>query len=158
MSDEPKLLNKQDAATYIGVSVRTLQRLTKRGEIPKATQPGPKGDELRFSTADLDRYLERHKPHALIRPMTPDTTNDTALVMREQMGEVGAQIASHLLILQDRLLTRKQASEEFGLSLAVISRAIKARELPVYAGGRHGSKVIKRSDLIRYISTLRPLS
>jgi predicted DNA-binding protein (UPF0251 family) len=151
-------LNKEDAAARIGVSVRTLQRITKAGEIPVSYERGKKGDEARYDEADLLAYLEKTKPHALMRPAaTPDATSDTALVKASQMQETLGLLASMLedrRLLDDRFLTYAQASDEFGLSMAVLRRAVAQEKLKLYPVGKRGAKVLRLSEVRAFVRSL----
>lgn len=50
----PAVWKKEDAARYLDVSVVTLLRLVRAGEVPHTRV----GRSLRFTKAALDRYLE----------------------------------------------------------------------------------------------------
>jgi excisionase family DNA binding protein len=129
----PELLNREAAAQYIGVSVRTLNRLVDRKEIPRSEVPGPKGQEARFDQSDLDAYLERNKPHALMRsgavlPATLDATTGAAQLavlfasaMRDALPPVPVE-----------LLPVSEAARRVGLPARVLKAAVDAGELPAH--------------------------
>jgi excisionase family DNA binding protein len=153
------LLNKEDAARYVGVSVRTLQRLVAKGEIARAEEKGPKGSEARFDTEDLDRYLERNKPQALYRPgaQLPALRQDAPLVTTgdapqniaplRAAGALAAFSASSKL-----LLSLHDASALTSLSRQHLRDAIHAGKLKGKIVGK-GYKML-RSDLEAYLKKL----
>ncbi len=156
------LLKKEDAAAYIGVSVRTLQRLAGRGEIPRSEERGPKGLEARFDSTDLDAYLEKHKPQALFRPSaaaplvtTRDMRQDAPLVTT---GGTGGQQSPGMAALaafgasSKLLLSLHDARALTGLSTQFLRDAIKTGKLKGRIIGK-GYK-IKRADLDNYIKKL----
>jgi excisionase family DNA binding protein len=58
-STEPEdgLWNTEQAAAYIGVHVKTLQKWVRLGKFPRIPLPGA-GKDFRFSKAKIDRWLE----------------------------------------------------------------------------------------------------
>ena len=50
----PAVWTREEAASYLALSVPTIMRLIKKGEIPHIRI----GRTLRFKKADLDKYLE----------------------------------------------------------------------------------------------------
>ena len=62
------LLKKPEAADFLGVSVRTLEGMIKRGVIP-AYKIGPKSVRLRRE--DLEEYLAGHRAAPVIEKVTP---------------------------------------------------------------------------------------
>lgn len=163
--------NKDEASRYLGVSVRTLQRMSvvvKEGETaPEGKIPGytwrnteTGRDETRFFKRNLDAYLHsRRKQHVSVVPAAPppaptDVTPDTALVRASQVQETLNLLASMLedrRLLDDRFLTYKEASEEFGLSMAVLRRAVADGRLNLYPIGRRGAKVLRLSEVRQFI-------
>lgn len=56
-SQWPALLKNDEAATYLGVSIDTVQKLTAARELRKITLPGTTA--ARYSRAELDAAIER---------------------------------------------------------------------------------------------------
>lgn len=54
MTAAPRALSQQDAATYLGISVRSLQRLTERGDLT----PVYLTSRPTYLRAELDAVLE----------------------------------------------------------------------------------------------------
>jgi excisionase family DNA binding protein len=79
-------VNKHEAATYLEMSVRTLQRLTAAGEIQAGEIKGKTGMVTDYHQDELDRYkrvqaAEKEAAPRVMRPhVAPDTpdTPDTA--------------------------------------------------------------------------------
>ena len=180
---EAQEYNKEDASKILGVSIRTLQRLTMRevkrgrkkvieGKIPSHKKKGPKGDETWYFKKDLDAYLaEQHKQVDLLPPgygVPPDTTTGAALVPVSQVQETLALLAQALeegrrlneqaaedrRLSDDRFLTLHEASEQFGLSLAVLRRAVEDKALKLYPVGRRGAKVLRLSEVRAFIRAI----
>lgn len=55
MSDAPRWKTKKEAAIYMGVSTRTVDRWVQMGLLQAYTLPG--GTRRRFRTGDLDKLL-----------------------------------------------------------------------------------------------------
>ena len=52
------LLNKHDAAAYLGISVRTLDRRIAAGRLPYVSdRPGAR---VHFRQSDLDQYIKKN--------------------------------------------------------------------------------------------------
>ena len=56
VAPQRELLTVQEAATRMRVSVPTVRRLIRRGDLP-AVQLGRKGASIRVDAAELDRWL-----------------------------------------------------------------------------------------------------
>ena len=105
---DQETFNKADAAAYIGVSVRTLMRLTgaKGGvaHLPKRRESAP----TMYAKAELDRYLASVTGMPIVSgiPVTPDTPGgDKAAVNAGVSRMPGVTDArSHLDTPDERLL------------------------------------------------------
>jgi excisionase family DNA binding protein len=53
------LITAQDVAEWIGVSVDTVQRYTRQGELPAFKLPAG----YRYDPDDVYAWLEKHRPH-----------------------------------------------------------------------------------------------
>ncbi len=168
-------MNKQEAAEYLDVSVRTLQRLTAQGEIIAGEVRGKTGMVTDYVKEELDRFKheEEHKAQDATRyvrpfvaPVTPDnaTLNQTALVL----GRAGNSPALVELIaaleqahtsrtppipVADKLtLSLAEAAQLSGLSRGHLRQAIEEKKLKARIIGR-GWRV-KREDLESYVKKL----
>jgi excisionase family DNA binding protein len=160
-------MNKEEAANYIGASVRTLQRLTGAGKIPVSYERGHKGDEARYSQSDLDAYLQSQKPAALMRPdagagdgngsasqaMSLVATHGAAgTAASAALIEAFAQIAAPVRVSEKFTLSLIEAAQLSGLSRGHLREAIEEKQLKARIIGR-GFRV-KRQDLEAYIRKL----
>jgi hypothetical protein len=157
--------NKEQARVHLGVSLRTLQRLTARDEnekdkIPFHRKPGKKGDETWYFKRDLDAYLAKRNPPVMMPGLAPDvpdvTPPDTALTRQG-----GADFLTALASLiedrrrdDDRFLTLHEASEQFGVSQAVLRRGVAQGKLKLYPVGIRGAKVLRLSEIRGFIREL----
>lgn len=57
MTDWPAMLKNDEAARYLGVSVDTVEKLTRARELRKITLPGTTA--ARYSRVELDAAIER---------------------------------------------------------------------------------------------------
>jgi len=172
-------LNKQQAAEYLGMSVRTLLRLTgeKIAHLPKRRQ----SEETFFDKSELDRFLLQSQngtsvmsavvtPDALgtptenqglmqrgagvsIAPVTLDTgdTRDTP-EMRLRMLAAFEAMASPVRLTDKLTLTLTEATLLSGLSRAYLRQAIHAGKLKARIIGK-GWRV-KREELDAYVKKL----
>jgi excisionase family DNA binding protein len=159
-------MNKEQAANYIGASVRTLQRLTGAGKIPVTYERGHKGDEARYTQSDLDAYLQSQRTPALMRPDTTATnggTDDTTQAMSlvttngaasgaAALIEAFAQMSAPVRVSEKFTLSLIEAAQLSGLSRGHLREAIEAKKLKARIIGR-GWRV-KREDLEAYIKKL----
>lgn len=160
-------MNKEQAANYIGTSVRTLQRLTGAGKIAVTYERGHKGDEARYSQSDLDAYLQSQKPAALMRPdasandgdasasqaMSLVTTNGAASgAAGSALIEAFAQMSAPVRVSEKFTLSLVEAAQLSGLSRGYLRQAIEEKKLKARIIGR-GWRV-KREDLEAYIKKL----
>ena len=63
----PRLFDREQAATYLGLSPWTIRGLEAKGVLPRVRVPLPDGGELRkllFDKADLDRLIEAWRDSA----------------------------------------------------------------------------------------------
>jgi excisionase family DNA binding protein len=155
-------MNKEEAANYIGASVRTLQRLTGAGKIPVSYERGHKGDEARYSQSDLDAYLQSQKTPALMRPevgagdgtaqaMSLVATNGAASGAAALI-EAFAQMSAPVRVSEKFTLSLVEAAQLSGLSRGHLRQAIEEKKLKARIIGR-GWRV-KREDLEAYIKKL----
>jgi excisionase family DNA binding protein len=173
-------MNKDDAATFLGISVRTLQRLTSEGVFQTTTQ-GKKGvatydeDDLRAwrEMSEEDRRKAREeaaerRSSTSLSPMTvtpgdsvtstslvATDTHDTTDTRREFARMIGEAVASGSAVANishKLVLTLKEASQLAGLSRDHLRGAIESKKLKGRIIGR-GFKV-KREDLEQYVRKL----
>jgi excisionase family DNA binding protein len=175
-------MNKHEAATYLDVSVRTLQRLTSVGEISAGEVRGKTGMVTDYAKEELDRYKDEQSHNAqdgtrYVRPhVTPDAPSEIQGLARRKQGVSIAPVAldtgdardtpemrTRMLAafeamaspvrLTDKLtLSLTEAALLSGLSRKHLRQAIEDRKLRARIIGR-GWRV-KRDDLDAYVKKL----
>jgi excisionase family DNA binding protein len=174
-------MNKQDAAEYLNISVRTLQRLTTDGKISVGEVRGRTGLVTDYTTEDLDHYKQAEReanPRAkdatrYVRPhvIPPDTalTSSSEALQRagseQGMAMLGKAIADALqahqtpaiaasdVPLRDKMtLSFKEAAKLSGVPVSHLRAAHTEGSL---RGGKIGRGVrVKRDDLEAYVKKL----
>lgn len=169
-------MNKQEAAEFLGVSVRALERYVQQGKVGGHYEKGKTRSTLVFDKAELEAFkaeLERKLYKPVVEPSNLDNpaTSDTALarlsqsssIQPERVEEEGlSAILEALLEHQSQriptpahyklLLTLTDAQALTGLSRVILREAITKGTLKAQIIGR--SWRVKRIDLERYIEKL----
>ncbi len=156
-------MNKQEAADHLGISIRTLQRLTSQGKIAARQERGKTGPVTVYDTEELDRYKRESEEEVTgrVRPsVAPGTPSESqALAIRQPrdlqslLDLFDRQRAPTLSDLAHKLvLTLDEAARLSGLSRGHLRQAISEGKLKGRIIGR-GFKV-KRSDLDAYVRKL----
>jgi hypothetical protein len=179
--DKDETLTKQEAADYIGVSVRQLIRLTGKGEV-RHLDKRRDSEATRYSRGELDRYLGK-LPSTVTAEVTDDTPvtaenngNSQALArrgfeavtpvtlgtgdaldtpeMRSRMLAAFEAMTSPVRITDKLTLSLTEASLLSGFSRDALREAISAGKLKAkIVKGRQGW-TIKRQDLDAYVRKL----
>ena len=164
--EDPQEMRKQEAAKYVGCSVRSLENYTSQGRIGVRYERSKTRPVALYSRAELDR-LKADLDSTLYAPaVTPgeeekrgfivkrESAPDLALVlsrlfeaMQEQAGK--EREPSILELAQMPLLKLKEAQRYSNLSRAELLAAIEAEELKATKGG--GEWKIRREALEEYI-------
>ena len=170
-------MNKQQAAEFLGVSVRALERYVQQGRIGVKYEKGKTRSTANFDQAELEEFRAELsqptiKPAVESRqiPTEPQPDSDQAVLYAGEITEFGeisvidklSSIIEGLLaksenqpsvpIADKLLLTIPEAQALTGLSKDVLRDAIQEGSLKAKVIGR--SWRIKRSDLEEYVSTL----
>jgi excisionase family DNA binding protein len=168
-------MNKQEAAEYLGISVRTLQRLTAQGEISAGEVRGKTGMVTDYAKEELDRFKQEEerkaqdatryvRPH--VTPVTPDnaTPAQTALALGRAgnspalvelitaLEQAHAARTQPVPVFEKLTLSLAEASQLSGLSRNHLRQAIEEKKLKARIIGR-GWRV-KREDLEAYVKKL----
>lgn len=171
------MLTKKEAAEYLGVSTRTLERYVKSGKLSVRYEDSTNGEIALFDSDELDRFAD-DKQTPRIKPAANDsslatTTSDT--LSRNSSGVVGGLIAPFqeltdrlIFALSDHeqrqekitpdklrgklLLTLSEAQIMTGLSRELLMEAIKDGRLPSQIMGK--AYRIKAKDLESFINGL----
>jgi excisionase family DNA binding protein len=155
-----KSMNKAAAAAYIGVSVRTLQRLTSKGEIPFYQEQGKKGKETHYDEADLIDYLQKNKPTTIMRPgsslaMTSDMTDDATPNAADEMLAAFRALAAPVKLSEKFLLSLPEAAALSGVPVDKLRSAVNSGALKAIRTIGRGLGKVRRSDLENYVSKLK---
>jgi excisionase family DNA binding protein len=165
-------MNKKQAAEYLGVSERAVERYTSKGKLSVRYQKGQRGDEAVYDERELKRLrADLDKKRTVIRPAiepTPDTSDDEPrqLARVSDNQDAAAMLMQIIMAARDRrsetraltdlavkkLLTLPEASALSGLSVGHLREAIHAGKLKGKIIGR-GYK-IKQLDLDAYVRKL----
>jgi excisionase family DNA binding protein len=157
-------MNKEDAATELGISVRSLQRLVQSEKISVRYKRGESGNqEAIYDPGEIQNYKQQRdaeviKPAAVTRDDTAlarsgATTNDTKLARNviETLFNLGLQ--KPVVAIADKpLLKLDEASALTGLSRQILRQAIEDGKLKGRIIGR--AYRVKRGDLDEYIESL----
>jgi hypothetical protein len=163
-------MKKSDAAKFLDISEKTLERLVKSGEISSKLEKGKTRDIVVFDDEELKAFKEKresakHRP-AISTPaqnsLSLMPTNANNLDRQNQEISFTSRItglealaeAQRMLSLQNKPMLNFGESALFsGLAVTFLERAVKDGRLKTFPGLR-GSKVIRRTDLEKFISEL----
>lgn len=152
-------MNKQEAATFLDVSVRTLERHISRGAISVSYVQGANGRERTFDRDELARFKETLLATTYVaRPVTSGTSDTTALAPIEKSRALAVVESTQkpereiVPIPAKLMLTREEAARFAGLPLTMIRQAIEDRRLKAIRTGA-GWRV-KRADVEAYVRKL----
>jgi hypothetical protein len=163
-------MKKSDAAKFLDISEKTLERLVKSGEISSKLEKGKTRDIVVFDDEELKVFKEKresakHRP-AISTPaqnsLSLMPTNANNLDRQNQEISFTSRItglealaeAQKMLSLQNKpMLNLGESALVSGLAVTFLERAVKEGKLKTFAGLR-GSKVIRRTDLEKFISEL----
>jgi excisionase family DNA binding protein len=155
-------MNKQEAAQFLGVSEKTLERIVKKGEISARHERTKAGRIVTFDDDELTKYREtrqagvlfpamvKNEPQSLVAPLVGQSDGQANLLA----ALASFADAQNLTAISHKLtLTLDEAVQLSGLSKATLRAAIKDEKLKTFQGQR-GSKNIRRADLDNFISSL----
>ena len=164
-------MNKKEAAEYLGVSTRAVERYTAAGKIPCSYVQGKFGKEANYRQSDLDHFSSElstptYQPEIIQPPTSIDTIlpPDNTSLSRVSEAEISGidyeerflvaleSLANRIPVSEKLLLSLKEAQNLTGLSRQRLKKAITEEKLKAQIIGR-GWK-IKRKDLDIYIDNL----
>lgn len=164
-------MNKQEAADFLGVSVRALERYVQQGKISVRYEKGRTRPTANFDEQELEAFKQEltqptYKPRQI--PTPSQVEEDTAITVSSEFSEFGevtaidklAGIIEKLLqrefpsvpVADKLLLTISEAQSLTGLSREFLREAIASGELKAKVIGRGWR--IKRLDLDKFIDEL----
>jgi hypothetical protein len=167
-------MKKSEAAKFLDISEKTLERLVKSGEVSSKLEKGKTRDVVVFDDEELKIFKEKresakHRPafsisddslaqsSVSLMPTKADnldrqnqTLSFTPMITAlESLAE-----AQKMVFLQNKpMLNLSDSALVSGLSITFLEKAVKDGRLKTFAGLR-GSKVIRRMDLEKFISEL----
>ncbi len=153
-------MNKAQAATFLKVSSRTLQRLSQQGKISVAYKNSKTGAEADYDEDELRRHLEQQSS-TIYRPATAIQESQALATLPNTNIINGAdRLAAALEALQPAkkgsvpieskpLLKLDEASALTGLSRQALRTAIDDKKLKAQISGRAWR--IKRTELDLFI-------
>jgi excisionase family DNA binding protein len=153
-------MNKAQAAKFLEVSPRTLQRLTQQGKISVSYKHTKTGAAAEYDEADLQRYLDQQQS-IIYRPATATQESQALATIPNTNLITGAdRLATALEALQPEkkrsvpieskpLLKLDEASALTGLSRQALRTAIDDKKLKAQISGRAWR--IKRTELDLFI-------
>jgi excisionase family DNA binding protein len=166
-------VNKQEAAAYLGVSVRALQRYSAQGKLSVTYTRGSRGQVAQFDEAELKNLKERleqptYPQRPMLAPPSYDKRDLQAVIPVTDSQLVTASIGDRLIAaiealkpdghqpiigLENKLtLKLSEAATISGLSRSYLVAAIHSKKLKAAKRGRGWN--IKRTDLDSYIKKL----
>ena len=168
------MLTKKEAAEYLGVSTRTLERYVKSGKLSVRYEDSPNGEIALFDSDELDQFSD-DKQTPRIKPASMDSglaTTTSDMVPSRGVGGLLAPFQElterlifalsdyekrHEKITPDKLrgkllLTLSEAQIMTGLSREILVEAIKDERLPSQIMGK--AYRIRAKDLERFIDDL----
>ncbi len=168
-------MNIKEAAEYLGISVKTLERKIAAGDVSVAYVPGATGKQRTFDRAELDRFKVAESEKAVATTYVisksrnfdaPSPSQALQLAGSEQsIQALGQAIADALRATQDGwndtphvevkdklTLSLIEASQLSGLSRGHLRQAIDEKKLKARIIGK-GWRV-KRDDLDSYVKKL----
>ncbi len=164
-------MDKKQAAEYLGISTRTLERWVKDGKVRVRYEQGNNGEVAIFDAEELES-IKDEKQIVRIKPATRDIISDSTpdsleIVVGGTVAPGGGFLAplirpfsdfaerlfSSPALLQGKiLLNLNEAQVITGLSKNILMTAIKNGELESQIMGK--AYRIKRKELDRYVDDL----
>jgi len=169
------VMNKQQAAEYLGVSVRALERYVQQGKISVKYEKGKTRSTANFEETELELFKEQLnqpivKPAVDSRQISTELPSEQGKIVHhsgevKEVGEITvidklSSIIEGLLgekqpqvaVGEKILLTVVEVQQLTGLSREFLKEAIAAGQLPAKVIGK--SWRVKRSDLDDFIDNL----
>jgi excisionase family DNA binding protein len=155
---------KKEAAAFLGVSEKAIERYANAGKLKKNVEEKEGGGFITYyDETELEKLKKAMKDKAeqVSAPRQPDTT--TALARRSAMPDFIAlltnaigqtKIVPQVDITEKSFLTIKEAAALSGLSVSHFEFAIKSKKLKSHTIPHVRGRRIKRADLDVYVKKL----
>ncbi len=167
-------MNKKEAASYLGVSTRAIERYTQQGKISVKYEKGKTRPVAVYEQQELDRLKEElnatvHKPAVEISTKTDNLdlagvgvsglVEKLVIPLSQQLKQLTEAVQNlerrrtPIVPVEEKLLlTLKEVQALTGLSREILREAIAAKKLKAKIVGKAWR--IKRGDLEDYIEQL----
>lgn len=164
-------MDKKQAAKFLGVSVRAIERYVQQGKISVRYEKGKTRSVAVFDQSELEHFMDElnqpnHKPAVELRQNSSEQQSDLARYSGEvsEFGEINAieHLATIIESLINRepgvsvgeklLLTLAEVQQLTGLSREYLREAVATEELKAKVIGK--SWRVKRADLDEYINKI----
>jgi excisionase family DNA binding protein len=175
MAEQQSRVTKKEAAEFLGVSEKAIERYANAGKLSKQVENKPGGGVITYYD---HKEVERLKQQMNTRAATPrqsDTPtarapgSSTALARRDSatlgrsdtlalivaaIEQARAQTPSLADVKEKEFLTIKEAAALKGLSVSHIEQAIKSKKLRAMKLSGVRGRRIRRADLDKYTAKL----
>jgi excisionase family DNA binding protein len=153
-------MNKKDAAEFLQIGVRSLERYTSEGRVAAVQKRGKTGVVLDYDPAELERFKAELEAPPEPPPAAPSTATTLARLPQQRLSTLArmAQSAAlererpHVGIEHKPLLKLDEAAALTGLSRATLKEAIEAKRLKAALIGRAWR--VRRGDVDDYLKKL----
>jgi hypothetical protein len=163
-------MKKNEASKFLNISEKTLERLVKNGEISSKLEKGKTRDVVVFDDAELETFKEKREA-SKHRPAFSSSGDSSVSLIPTKADNLDRQnqtlsftpiitaleslaAAQKMVFLQNKpMLNLSDSALVSGLSVTFLEKAVKDGRLKTFAGLR-GSKVIRRTDLEKFIREL----
>jgi hypothetical protein len=163
-------MRKALAAQFLDISEKTLERLAKNGEISSRLEKGKTRDVVVFDDTELKTFKEKRESAKYRPAISTPAQNSVSLIATKGDNQdrhnqelsftpmitplSSLAEALKLVFLQNKpMLNISDSALVSGLSVTFLEKAVKDGRLKTFPGLR-GSKVIRRTDLEKFISEL----
>lgn len=160
-------MNKKDAAEYLGVSTRAIERYVSKGKLNPEYVKGRTGQAPDFNESDLERLKKDMESAAQIPGFQTGekmASNNTALTTRNKPNAQATQQFLDLIttalqhpkdypnvpIVEKISLTMQEAVELSGCSKRALEEAIRSNQIKHDKNGRHGSLRLSKDDVVKF--------
>lgn len=154
---------KQEAATFLGVSIRSIESYANQGKLSVSYARGPRGQIAQFDDEELQKLkAELEQPKYPTRPIVQSGSSEKlatrpngslgaidTLTLIDRMSEL---FQSRIRLTEKLTLSLEEAAELSGLSQYRLRADTRLGKLKSITGGK-GYRV-KRADLDAYIAGL----
>jgi len=152
-------MEKQEAAEYLGVSVRTLERLAASGRLTKGRAKGKTSPLVVFDKSELEKLkkeLEEARPSEVFgRPNTPKPTDAIGFRLDpyyvKQLEEAGQKHGLSPGEYARRLVIRGLEGQTFEGDLKALNKNLSDMFYLVLVSGLHVSEA-EADEIVRTIS------